>query len=62
MSISKEELLLEEQKLDDTIKEVDALLKELGGDVALKHDELREFQRLRWEMEQELDKGERWAF
>ena len=62
MNLSKEDYLLEKQKLDDTVKEVNRQLDEIGVKVTDESESLKEFQRLRWEIDQELDKGERYSF
>lgn len=62
MNLSREDLLLEEKKLNTTVKEIDEQIKDVGVDLSAKQDELKEFQRLRWEIEQEMDKGERYSF
>lgn len=62
MNLSKEDLLLEEKKLDETIKEINSQIEEVGVKITEEGESLKEFQRLRWEIEQEMDKGERIAF
>lgn len=62
MNLSKEDLLLEEKKLDETVKEIKRQIDDLGVNLTEEGAKLKEFQRLRWEIEQEMDKGERMAF
>ncbi len=62
MNLSKEDLLLEKQKLAETVKEVNRQLDEIGVKVTDESESLKEFQRLRWEIDQEMDKGERYSF
>lgn len=62
MNLSKEDLLLEKQKLDATVKEVNRQIELVGVKVTEEGESLKEFQRLRWELEQEMDKGERYSF
>ena len=58
MAITKEELYKEKDKLDATIKEIKNQLEEMGMDISASADSLKEFQKLRWEIDQELDKAE----
>ncbi|MDE5630757.1 MAG: hypothetical protein K2I70_04070, partial [Bacilli bacterium] len=62
MNLSKEDYLLEKQKLDETVREVNRQLDEIGVKVTDESESLKEFQRLRWEIDQEMDKGERYSF
>lgn len=48
--------------LDETVKEIDKQIDDFGIKIVDEGNELKEFQKLRWEMEQEMDKGERYAF
>ena len=58
MTITKEELYREKDRLDNTIKEIKSQLEEMGMNISEGAEELREFQKLRWEIDQELDKAE----
>lgn len=62
MGISKEVLLLEEKYLDDTIKEITNQIKNEKEAVLSKASENKEFQKLMWEREHELDFGDRASF
>lgn len=62
MELTKEELREEEEKLKTTVTEVNRQIDEVGIKITDEGESLKEFQKLRWEMEQEMDKGERWAF
>lgn len=62
MELTKNDYLSEEEYLSNTINEVNRQIDEIGIKITDEADSLKEFQRLRWEMEQEMDKGERYAF
>lgn len=62
MDLSETDLLEEKKYLDETVKEIDKQIDDFGIKITDEGEELKEFQRLRWEMEQEMDKGERYAF
>lgn len=62
MTLSKVDLEEENKKLEETVKEINKQIDDLGVKITDESANLKEFQRLRWEMEQEMDKGERMAF
>lgn len=62
MELSKSDLKLENEYLENVINEVNNQIDEIGIKISEDDESLKEFQKLRWEMEQQLDKGERWAF
>lgn len=62
MEISKSDLEQENIRLADTIKEVNRQIDEFGIKLTDDSNALKDFQKLRWEMEQEMDSGERYSF
>lgn len=62
MEISKSDLQLENIRLADTIKETNRQIDEFGIKLTDDSNALKDFQKLRWEMEQEMDSGERYSF
>ncbi len=62
MELTKEDLKLEETTLATTVEEINRQIDEYGIKITDEGQDLKEFQRLRWEIEQEMDKGERSAF
>ena len=62
MEISKSDLEQENIRLADTIKEVNRQIDEFGIKLTDDSKSLKDFQKLRWEMEQEMDSGERYSF
>ena len=62
MDLSESDLKQEEAYLSETVEEINKQIDEYGIKITDEGEDLKEFQRLRWEMEQEMDKGERFAF
>lgn len=62
MKISSEELLLEEEKLATTIKEINYQIESAGADILESGEELKEFQKLVWDNKHEYDPQEMMAF
>jgi DNA helicase-2/ATP-dependent DNA helicase PcrA len=62
MELTKEDMNYEETRLKTTIDEINHQIDVSGIKITDDSNSLKEFQRLRWEMEQEMDKGERYAF
>ena len=62
MEISKSDLEQENIRLADTIKETNRQIDAFGIKLTDDSNALKDFQKLRWEMEQEMDSGERYSF
>lgn len=60
--ISAEEMKLEKKKLNDTIKVIDSQLTDAGSEIMKDSDNLKEFQRMVWASQQEMDSGEMYNF
>ena len=58
MSISDKDMILEEKKLDDVKKIIDEELESAGGNLFQEEKDLKEFQKLMWESQQEMDEEE----
>ena len=58
MSISKSDLLLENEKLEGTIDIIREQISELSTDLYDKETKLREFQKMMWDNKAELDPAE----
>ncbi len=58
MDISKEELLLEEKKLEETVKEIDNQLNNAGTELFTEDKDLKAFQKMMWEQKREFDNAE----
>lgn len=62
MALTENDLLQEKVNLSQTVEEINKQIDDYGIKITDEAESLKEFQRLRWEMEQEMDKGERMAF
>jgi len=62
MSLTKKDQEAEEKKLSETISEINKQIDDYGLSISKDDSSLKEFQKLRWEIEQEMDKGERMSF
>ena len=62
MALTENDLLQEKVNLNQTVEEINRQIDEYGIKITDENESLKEFQRLRWEIDQELDKGERMAF
>ena len=58
MSISDKDMILEEKKLEDVKKIIDEELESAGGNLFQEEKDLKEFQKLMWESQQEMDEEE----
>ena len=58
MSISEKDMRLEEIKLEEVKKIIDEELQSAGGDLFQEEKDLKEFQKLMWESQQEMDEEE----
>ena len=62
MELTEKDLLEEKNYLKETVAEINKQIDEIGLKLESDDEKLKEFQKLRWEMEQEMDRGERYAF
>ena len=62
MGITKKDLLLEKDKLDNTIKEIDDQINNVGENLNLGAEQLKSFQKLMWSNKQEFDQEELESF
>ncbi len=62
MEISREELSHEKHKLEVTITEIKRQIDEMGIDISDDSKALKDFQKLRWQIDNEMDNAERSAF
>ena len=62
MGITKKDLLLEKDKLDSTIKEIDDQINNVGENLNLGAEQLKSFQKLMWSNKQEFDDQEMQSF
>ena len=58
MSISEKDMILEEKKLEEVKKIIDEELQSAGGNLFQEEKDLKEFQKLMWESQQEMDDEE----
>ena len=62
MAISAQEMALEEKKLKDVVGIIDEQLSSAGSNLFEEEQELKEFQKLMWESQQEMDEEELASF
>ena len=62
MAISAQEMALEEKKLENVIGIIDDQLSSAGSNLFEEEQELKEFQKLMWESQQEMDEEELASF
>lgn len=58
MGLSKQDLMLEEKKLTDTINEIDEQISSAGESLNLDEEQLKAFQKMMWSNKQEFDDQE----
>ncbi len=62
MKLSEETIKKEKKRLENTIEEIEHQLSHSEHSLTESNEELKNFQRLRWEQEHEMDQGERYSF
>ena len=62
MKISKEDLREEVIKLSDTVKHIKTLISDAEDLLLDENKDLKEFQKMMWEIQREMDKGEKTQF